>query len=171
MMMIDKLFSGMVIMSWISTKYFAGGHGVLTGLINCFVHVIMYFYYYLTIVYPEYKKNNWWKKYITQVQLVSNWYFTNKYQLIKQLFQCQFGIIAIHWIILLLQPSCDYPTWPAIFILFQSFYMIYLFSKFYIKSYRKDPLAVKSKKNDDYILKPQPTSKTYSVLSYDNTLI
>ena len=34
----------------------------------------MYSYYLVTNIWPEYKQNLWWKKYITQMQMVS---FTN----------------------------------------------------------------------------------------------
>lgn len=47
-----------------------GGQGAFFGTINSFVHVIMYSYYLLTIINPEYKKA-WWKKYLTVIQLVS----------------------------------------------------------------------------------------------------
>lgn len=61
--------AGMVALTWIGTKYLAGGHSVFTGLINSCVHVIMYFYYYLTTVDDKYKQS-FWKKYITQLQMV-----------------------------------------------------------------------------------------------------
>lgn len=41
------------------------------GIINIFIHVVMYFYYLLTTVKPEYKKSVWWKRHLTQLQLVS----------------------------------------------------------------------------------------------------
>jgi hypothetical protein len=53
----------------------SGGHFVLIGLVNTFVHVFMYTYYFVTNVWPEYTANRWWKKYMTQLQLVS---FINK---------------------------------------------------------------------------------------------
>ncbi len=37
-------------------------------MINCFVHVVMYSYYFIS-TYPQYK-DVWWKKYITHLQLV-----------------------------------------------------------------------------------------------------
>jgi hypothetical protein len=40
--------------------------------VNSFVHVVMYSYYLLTSVWPEYRNNLWWKKYITQLQMVNN---------------------------------------------------------------------------------------------------
>ena len=61
--------AGMVALTWIGTKYVAGGHSVFTGWINSLVHVIMYFYYYLTTVDNKYKQS-FWKKYITQLQMV-----------------------------------------------------------------------------------------------------
>lgn len=48
-----------------------GSHGTLLGTINAFVHVIMYGYYFLTSYRPELKNSLWWKKHITQIQLVS----------------------------------------------------------------------------------------------------
>lgn len=49
-----------------------GGHATLLGVINLFVHGIMYFYYFLTSFEPELKKSIWWKKHITQIQMASN---------------------------------------------------------------------------------------------------
>lgn len=51
-------------------SFFSGSHATLLGLINSWVHVIMYFYYFLTSFRPELKNSLWWKKHITQVQLV-----------------------------------------------------------------------------------------------------
>ena len=39
--------------------------------INAFIHVIMYFYYGLSALGPAYQKYLWWKRYLTQLQLVS----------------------------------------------------------------------------------------------------
>ena len=50
---------------------FAGGHGLFLGLINDFVHMVMYFYYFLTSYNPDYRKKIWWKKYLTQLQMVN----------------------------------------------------------------------------------------------------
>jgi GNS1/SUR4 family len=63
--------AGMVALSWSGTKYFPGGHSVFMGMLNSFVHVVMYFYYFLTSLSPKYKQNLWWKKHITQLQIVS----------------------------------------------------------------------------------------------------
>jgi len=38
---------------------------------NCFVHVVMYSYYLMANIRPQYKKNIWWKMYVTQLQMVT----------------------------------------------------------------------------------------------------
>lgn len=63
--------TGMVILTWNATKFFAGGHSVFTGFLNSIIHVVMYTYYLVSAFQPQYKNNIWWKKYITQMQIVS----------------------------------------------------------------------------------------------------
>lgn len=63
--------TGMVVLTWNATKFLAGGHGVFTGFINSIIHIIMYSYYLVALISPKYKNNLWWKKYITQMQMVS----------------------------------------------------------------------------------------------------
>ncbi|XP_063704312.1 uncharacterized protein LOC134833792 [Culicoides brevitarsis] len=117
--------TGMVMLSWGGAKYFPGGHSVLMGLLNSFVHVVMYFYYFLTSLNPEHKKNLWWKKHITQLQMI------------------QFGMIALHWIVLLfkpwLKPDCNFPCWPTFIIVPQNLFMFLLFFDFYRKTYYRKP--------------------------------
>lgn len=45
---------------------------VFEGLINSFVHIVMYTYYLLAALLPQYQKYLWWKKYITTLQMVGN---------------------------------------------------------------------------------------------------
>jgi hypothetical protein len=44
---------------------------VIVGFVNSVVHVIMYFYYMVAAMGPNYQKYIWWKKYMTWIQLVS----------------------------------------------------------------------------------------------------
>ena len=37
---------------------------------NCFIHVLMYSYYGMAALGPQYRKYIWWKKYMTSMQLV-----------------------------------------------------------------------------------------------------
>lgn len=51
-------------------SFLLGGHGTLLGLINSFIHVLMYAYYMLSAI-PAMQKYLWWKKYLTSMQIVS----------------------------------------------------------------------------------------------------
>lgn len=58
-----------------SLLYFSlylGGVPLLFGTINSFVHLIMYSYYLISTINPDYKKNIWWKRYLTKLQMVSS---------------------------------------------------------------------------------------------------
>lgn len=59
-------------------ELFSGGHGTLLGLINSFIHVLMYAYYMLAAMGG---KNLWWKKYLTVMQIVSIKTFNTKISL------------------------------------------------------------------------------------------
>lgn len=64
----------MPMISWGATKYYPGGHGTLIGVINSFVHIIMYTYYMMAAMGPQYQKYLFWKKHITTLQMVSKIY-------------------------------------------------------------------------------------------------
>ncbi|XP_071750871.1 elongation of very long chain fatty acids protein 7a isoform X2 [Centroberyx gerrardi] len=55
---------------WFGVRFAAGGLGTFHALLNCVVHVIMYTYYGLTALGPNYQKYLWWKKYLTTIQLI-----------------------------------------------------------------------------------------------------
>ena len=40
-------------------------------MINSFIHVVMYTYYGIAALGPQYQKYLWWKRYLTIMQLVS----------------------------------------------------------------------------------------------------
>lgn len=111
--------AGMVALIWYGNKYFAGGHSVFTGALNSLVHMVMYSYYFITSLNPEYKKNIWWKKHITQMQLI------------------QFFLIICHFGALLFQPNCKYPRFTAVILIPQNLFMLFLFGDFYRKAYMK----------------------------------
>ncbi|CAG2171312.1 unnamed protein product, partial [Oppiella nova] len=47
-----------------------GGPATLFPLLNTFVHIVMYTYYALSALGPSVQKYLWWKRYITQIQLI-----------------------------------------------------------------------------------------------------
>ena len=61
--------STMFCLWWIGVKYVAGGSSFLGAMFNCFVHVMMYGYYFVAALGPAYKKFLWWKKYLTIIQV------------------------------------------------------------------------------------------------------
>ncbi|XP_034486365.1 elongation of very long chain fatty acids protein F-like [Drosophila innubila] len=105
--------------------YGYGGHFIFAGLLNLFVHIVMYTYYYLSSQKPQIRKSAWWKQYITVLQLV------------------QFVLMFSHSLWTLLQPNCDVP-YPMIFLVMCfSALLFIMFVKFYRKTYtltkKKDP--------------------------------
>lgn len=57
---------------WMGLKFAPGGHSTFFALLNTFVHIIMYFYYMVAAMGPEYQKYIWWKKYLTSLQMVKD---------------------------------------------------------------------------------------------------
>uniref|UniRef100_A0A672QEN1 Elongation of very long chain fatty acids protein n=1 Tax=Sinocyclocheilus grahami TaxID=75366 RepID=A0A672QEN1_SINGR len=57
---------------WGITLTPAGGMGCFHPMVNACVHVIMYTYYGLAAAGPRFQKYLWWKKYLTAIQLVSD---------------------------------------------------------------------------------------------------
>ncbi len=56
-------------------KLFAAEQVILPGIINTFVHIIMYWYYFLASLGPQMQKFLWWKIYVTKLQMVNGLYF------------------------------------------------------------------------------------------------
>ncbi|XP_050303364.1 elongation of very long chain fatty acids protein 7-like isoform X2 [Anthonomus grandis grandis] len=109
--------------TWFLTRFIAGGHGTLQNLINNLVHTILYFYYMVAAMGPEYQKYIWWKKHLTTIQLI------------------QFVIVFFH-AAQLMTNDCGYPKLMAYGIMIQSVIFFSLFSNFYYQSFIK-PRTVK----------------------------
>ncbi|KAJ8711368.1 hypothetical protein PYW07_008610 [Mythimna separata] len=107
---------GMCLLGFIGTKYVPGGHGIMLGFVNSMVHAVMYSYYLISIVRPQWVRQ-WWKKYITQLQIL------------------QFVILILHFGHVLFEPSCEYPKWVSFLFLPHNIFILFLFSDFYIKEY------------------------------------
>nr|UZG94250.1 fatty acid elongase 8a [Paedocypris micromegethes] len=108
---------------WAGVKYVAGGQSFLIGLINSLVHVVMYLYYGLAALGPQWQKYLWWKRYLTSLQLL------------------QFFTVTIHTAANLFA-DCDFPDSMNVVVLAYSFSLIALFSNFYYQNY----LTKKSKR-------------------------
>ncbi|XP_014210550.1 elongation of very long chain fatty acids protein AAEL008004-like [Copidosoma floridanum] len=104
---------------WMGLKFAPGGHSTFFALLNTFVHIIMYFYYMIAAMGPEYQKYIWWKKYLTTFQMV------------------QFVMIMSHQFQLLFT-ECDYPRSFMIWIGLHGLLFLGLFSDFYKAKYTGD---------------------------------
>nr|XP_060471740.1 elongation of very long chain fatty acids protein 5 isoform X3 [Panthera onca] len=102
---------------WFVMNWVPCGHSYFGATLNSFIHVLMYSYYGLSSV-PSMRPYLWWKKYITQGQLL---------QFVLTIIQTSCGVI---W-------PCSFPLgW----LYFQIGYMISLiafFTNFYIQTYNK----------------------------------
>ncbi|XP_076642511.1 elongation of very long chain fatty acid james bond protein [Halictus rubicundus] len=105
------------IIAWIYVRFLPGEQCILLGLVNSFVHVIMYAYYLIAALGPQYKKYLWWKKYITWIQLT------------------QFAIV-LSYLMVILMMDCKVPKALTYFMMTNMVIFLYLFGDFYRKSYK-----------------------------------
>ncbi|KAM3876169.1 ELOVL fatty acid elongase 8b [Diretmus argenteus] len=101
---------------WLGVKYVAGGQSFFIGLVNTFVHIVMYSYYGLAALGPHMSKYLWWKRYLTSLQLL------------------QF-LLFITYTGYNLFVKCDYPDSMNMFVFAYCISLIVLFSNFYYQSY------------------------------------
>lgn len=109
----------MVIGCYMILRYYGtGGHINTLGLVNSFVHTIMYFYYFLSALSPGIKASIWWKKYITISQII------------------QFVLLFTYAsYIMVFSPDCGYPKFQLLVQMVQAVMMMYMFGNFYYKTY------------------------------------
>lgn len=97
-------------------------------MLNSFVHIVMYFYYMVAAMGPQYQKYIWWKKYLTTFQML------------------QFIAIFTHQFQLLFRPDCDYPSGFMVWIGLHGIMFLFLFSDFYKAKYRSVAKGLADKK-------------------------
>ncbi|KAJ8977211.1 hypothetical protein NQ317_015386 [Molorchus minor] len=110
---------------WMGLKFAPGGHSTFFALLNTFVHIVMYFYYMVAAMGPQYQKYIWWKKYLTKFQMA------------------QFVAIFAHQFQLLFT-ECNYPKGFMIWIALHGVLFLFLFSGFYKVQYKNTKGAVKA---------------------------
>ena len=52
----------MPLTAWSGVKWVGGGHTTFVGFLNMGVHVVMYFYYFMSSMGPSVQKYLWWKR-------------------------------------------------------------------------------------------------------------
>lgn len=141
--------SFMVVGTYAGVRWVPGGHGLLLGFLNVFVHAFMYFYYFLTAVRPEVKQSIWWKRHITQFQLVRRRIFHGQRQQIAfhrqfSSSQLQFAVLTVAFMRACFTVNCGYPKFWLWVMVIQNTFMFALFADFYRKAYFKKSEAQKS---------------------------
>lgn len=101
---------------WFGLAYGPDGQVSLGVILNSFVHVVMYSYYFLSLLGPSVQKHLWWKRYLTQFQLV------------------QFIIIFLHTMVPMFV-SCGYPRPHTYIMLSEAVFFFAMFVRFYVKAY------------------------------------
>ncbi|RWS26339.1 elongation of very long chain fatty acids protein-like isoform X2 [Leptotrombidium deliense] len=109
----------MPIAAYVGLKTHPGGYSGFLPVINIFVHAVMYTYYALACAGPEMKKYLWWKKYITQMQMI------------------QFVLVFIHSMNAAFNPNCHWPTVLTILEALHATMFFFMFYSFYRRSYSK----------------------------------
>ncbi|XP_045176651.2 elongation of very long chain fatty acids protein 4-like isoform X1 [Mercenaria mercenaria] len=117
---------------WMGVKWVAGGQSFFGAMVNSFIHVIMYTYYGIAALGPQYQKYLWWKRYLTIIQLI------------------QFNIGIIHAVQSLVL-RCEFPLWMQYAVVLYASSILALFLNFYfqayIKSHRRKAKEVEGKNN------------------------
>uniref|UniRef100_A0A0K2UQK4 Elongation of very long chain fatty acids protein n=1 Tax=Lepeophtheirus salmonis TaxID=72036 RepID=A0A0K2UQK4_LEPSM len=110
----------MPLYTWMMVRWIPGGQETFGGLLNTFIHVLMYSYYFLSALGDWIQPYLWWKRYLTQAQMV---------QFILIFIKCTIIVSGV--------ASCGFP-WEmsaltgALMIVF-----FYLFYDFYTSAYKK----------------------------------
>jgi elongation of very long chain fatty acids protein 4 len=113
---------------WIGVKFVAGGGAVAGGLINSVIHIVMYSYYFVAALGPQYKKYLGWKKFLTLMQISQFW--------------IDLGL-AINTIVY--HPGCNFPKWMLYGFVGYMTSFIFLFSNFFFINYLKGKEAPAAK--------------------------
>jgi hypothetical protein len=119
--------SNMVLMTWIFSKYSSADQGLIAGLINSVIHVIMYSYYFLSALGPSFKRFLFWKKYVTKLQIL------------------QFILLVIYFVSIFFR-NCKLHEFVVFVFLIDTVIFLYLFLQYYKRTYSKGETAVKDKK-------------------------
>ncbi|XP_076249437.1 very long chain fatty acid elongase AAEL008004 [Calliopsis andreniformis] len=126
---------------WFGVKFTPGGHSTFFGLLNTFVHIVMYSYYLLAALGPRIQPYLWWKKYLTTLQMI------------------QFVLVMVHAFQLLFI-DCNYPKAFVWWIGLHAVMFYFLFRDFYVQAYRKRKLSMSAKKEREARLRKEQSEST-----------
>lgn len=108
---------GAFVLTWFFARSLAGGMLSFSVVLNSYVHMIMYSYYFLSLFGAELQRRlNWLKRIITIVQIV------------------QFLILLANGLIAG-APGCDASKWFLVPYMLNLFFLLFMFVRFYVRSY------------------------------------
>lgn len=119
------------IICWFFLKYSVSESSAFFPFINSFIHTIMYTYYALSALGPRIRPYLWWKKYLTQLQII------------------QLLLISVHCVYLGLNKDCNLPRILFIIGCPQALLFCFMFCKFFVKAYLKSGKSEKSGKAEN----------------------
>ncbi|XP_076462049.1 very long chain fatty acid elongase 7-like [Babylonia areolata] len=108
----------MILNWWLGVAYVAGGQAFFHPLLNTGVHVVMYTYYGLAALGPQWQPYLWWKRYLTKLQLL------------------QFVIVMIHTVTNIVV-DCAFPKGFNWAVAIYALSLIALFANFYRQAYSR----------------------------------
>jgi elongation of very long chain fatty acids protein 7 len=113
------------LIAYMGLKLHPGGNAGYLPITNVFIHTIMYSYYAMACMGTEMGKYIWWKKYLTQLQLV------------------QFSTVFAHALYSIFTPNCEFPLFLSYAEAVISGTFFVLFTKFYRDTYtvKKTPTS------------------------------
>ena len=121
----------MPVYSFVLCRWLPGGHETFGGIFNCFIHVLMYSYYFLAALGPHMQKYLWWKRYLTVFQMIQ--------------FVC---IIVKSMVLVLGVAECGYPWQFSVVSALLMVVFLYLFGEFYIREYTQTKKTVLNENNN-----------------------
>lgn len=117
---------------WIATRWSPGGQAYFSAMLNSYVHVVMYFYYFIT-TFEAYKTVSW-KKYVTYMQL-------GQFYLVL--------LDTVYTIVQVRRGQCQLYEWMAWLLAIYMGTMIILFNLFFQQAYSKgDKTSKKQEKSE-----------------------
>lgn len=104
-------------LGWLGLTFGAEGQPMLCVCLNSLVHVIMYTYYFLSSFGPAVRPYLWWKRYLTQLQII------------------QLSFFVVYMAVPLLN-DCNYPKFLASIGVSVAILNVAMFCHFFLQTYK-----------------------------------
>lgn len=120
----------MPIFAFCLTRWVPGGHESFGGFFNSIIHVIMYSYYFMAALGPQFQKYLWWKKYLTSFQM---------FQFLTVFIKSNIVIWGV--------AKCGYPWQFSVICASLMVVFFCLFANFYVQEYKAKANKARKEQN------------------------